>query len=133
MNSPVDHQDNWSSLTAETALERFGSSGAGLSDATAVGRLAQYGLNRLPSAKRRSAVLQFLLQFHNVLLYVLLSASAFTASLGNWVDTGVILAVVVINAAVVLSRRARPNRPWTPFGECCRSRQPSYAAGAASS
>ena len=50
MNSSVDHQDNWSSLTAETALERFGSSGAGLSDANAVGRLAQFGLNRLIAA-----------------------------------------------------------------------------------
>jgi hypothetical protein len=87
MNSSVDHQDNWSSLTAKTALERFGSSGAGLSEANAVGRLAQFGLNRLPLAKRRSAVLRFLLQFHNVLLYVLLSASAVTASLGHWVDT----------------------------------------------
>ena len=100
MNNPVDHQDNWSSLTAEAVLERFGSSDAGLSHAEAARRLAQYGPNRLPSAKRRSVLLRFLLQFNNVLLYVLLAASVVTASLGHWVDAGVILAVVVINAAV---------------------------------
>ena len=100
MNNPVDHQDNWSSLTAEAVLERFGSSDAGLSHAEAARRLAQYGPNCLPSAKRRSVLLRFLLQFNNVLLYVLLAASVVTASLGHWVDAGVILAVVVINAAV---------------------------------
>ncbi|MGB6905835.1 MAG: HAD-IC family P-type ATPase, partial [Methyloceanibacter sp.] len=63
-------------------------------------RLIQYGLNRLPSAKASSVFLRFLRQFHNVLIYVLLAASLVTASLGHWVDTGVILAVVVINAFI---------------------------------
>jgi magnesium-transporting ATPase (P-type) len=36
-------------------------------------------------------LLRFLLQFHNVLIYVLLAAAAITALLGHWVDSGVIL------------------------------------------
>src|SRR5262249_54965491 len=100
MNNLVDQQDNWSALPPETVLQRLGSSVTGLSDDEAARRLVQYGLNRLPSAKPRSALLRLLLQFHNVLLYVLLAASVVSASLGQWVDTGVILAVVAINAVI---------------------------------
>lgn len=100
MNKPIHDQENWSCLSVDAALQHFQSSPAGLSGGEAERRLAQYGPNRLPSAKRRSALLRFLLQFHNVLIYVLLAASVITAFLGHWVDTGVILAVVVINAII---------------------------------
>lgn len=39
-----------------------------------------------------------LLYFHNILIYVLLGSAFITAVLGHWIDTGVILAVVVANA-----------------------------------
>jgi len=44
--------------------------------------------------------LRFLLQFHNVLIYVLLLSAGITAVLGHAVDTGVILGVTLINAIV---------------------------------
>jgi potassium/sodium efflux P-type ATPase len=100
MSGPVDHHENWSALPPEAVLRQFESSIAGLNDVEAGRRLIQYGLNRLPSAKASSVFLRFLRQFHNVLIYVLLAASLVTASLGHWVDTGVILAVVVINALI---------------------------------
>ncbi|MBM3640246.1 MAG: HAD-IC family P-type ATPase [Alphaproteobacteria bacterium] len=93
-------QDNWSSARFETVLQRFQSSNEGLSDAEAARRLTQYGRNRLPGARRKSPLLRFLLQFHNVLIYVLIAASVVTAFLGHWVDTGVIVAVVMINAVI---------------------------------
>ncbi|OGB20941.1 MAG: carbonate dehydratase [Burkholderiales bacterium RIFCSPLOWO2_02_FULL_57_36] len=62
--------------------------------------MARYGANTLPSPPKRSAVLRFLMQFHNVLIYVLLGAAAVTALLGHWVDTGVIIGVVLINAVI---------------------------------
>src|SRR2546429_10002871 len=94
MNYPVDQQDNWSALTPDTVLRRLGSSVTGLSYDEAARRLAQYGPNRLPSGKRRSALHRLLLQFHNVLLYVLLAASFGSAPLGHWVVTGGILSGV---------------------------------------
>ena len=42
--------------------------------------------------------MRFFYQFHNVLIYVLISASAVTAMLGHWIDASVILGVVFINA-----------------------------------
>jgi len=43
---------------------------------------------------------RFLLQFHNILIYVLLACAAVTAALAHWVDTGVIVAVVLANAVI---------------------------------
>jgi magnesium-transporting ATPase (P-type) len=40
------------------------------------------------------------MQFHNVLIYVLLGAAAVTGALQHWVDTGVILSVVLANAVI---------------------------------
>jgi magnesium-transporting ATPase (P-type) len=45
-------------------------------------------------------MLRFLLQFHNVLIYVLLASAGVTALLAHWVDTSVIVGVVVINAFI---------------------------------
>ncbi|HXK56182.1 MAG TPA: HAD-IC family P-type ATPase, partial [Gammaproteobacteria bacterium] len=72
----------------------------GLQQEEAVRRLERCGPNRLPPPKRRTPVLRFLSQFNNVLIYVLLSAAVVTGLLAHWVDTGVILAVVLINALV---------------------------------
>ena len=72
----------------------------GLTSAEAARRLAAHGPNRLPEAQRRGPLARFLLQFHNVLIYVLLGAAAVTAALQHWVDTGVILAVVLANAVI---------------------------------
>ncbi|MFN3645307.1 MAG: HAD-IC family P-type ATPase [Gemmobacter sp.] len=88
------------SQTAEACLTALHADPAGLSSAEAAARLARHGPNRLPEAKARGPLLRFLAQFHNVLIYVLLAAAAITAGLDHWVDTGVILAVVLANAAI---------------------------------
>ena len=44
--------------------------------------------------------MRFRAQFHNVLIYVLLGAAVVTGVLQHWVDTGVILAVVLANAVI---------------------------------
>ena len=44
--------------------------------------------------------MRFFLQFHNVLIYVLIGAAVVTGVLQHWVDTGVILAVVLANAVI---------------------------------
>ena len=42
--------------------------------------------------------MRFLLQFHNILIYVLLGSAVITMLLDHMVDTLVILAVVIANA-----------------------------------
>ena len=93
-------QPFWHALTKDRALKQLDVSSGGLSSAEASTRSDKFGLNRLPAPRRRSAVLRFLLQFHNILIYVLLGSAVITALLAHWIDTGVILAVVVVNAII---------------------------------
>jgi calcium-translocating P-type ATPase len=88
------------SQPVEACLAALDARPDGLAGAEAARRLARHGPNRLPDARARGPVLRFLLQFHNVLIYVLLGAAAVTALLQHWVDTGVILAVVLANATI---------------------------------
>lgn len=85
---------------AGDALDAFGAQKGGLSQDEAQRRLDRHGPNRLPVAKARNPVLRFLAHFHNVLIYVLLGAAVITAGLGHFIDTVVILAVVIANAVI---------------------------------
>ncbi len=81
-------------------LAALASSPSGLSAADAATRLAKDGPNSLPQPPRQSALRRFLLQFHNLLIYVLLAAAAIALLLGHAIDAAVILAVVLANAAI---------------------------------
>jgi magnesium-transporting ATPase (P-type) len=81
-------------------LRALGTTEGGLSVAEAAKRLERHGPNRLTVRRGPGPLVRFLLQFHNILIYILLAAAAVTAALGHWVDTGVIIGVVVINAII---------------------------------
>ncbi|WP_295393590.1 HAD-IC family P-type ATPase [uncultured Thiodictyon sp.] len=87
-------------MDAAAVLDRLASTPNGLEPAPALERLRRCGPNRLTERKGRGPLVRLLLQFHNVLIYTLLAAAAVTAALGHWVDTGVIVGVVVINAII---------------------------------
>ena len=53
---------------------------------------------------------RFLSQFNNLLIYVLLGSAVVTALLQHWVDTGVILAVVLINAVFGFVQEGRAEK-----------------------
>lgn len=95
-----DQSNNWHTLSSERTLEILQTTSGGLSEDEAARRVSEYGRNRLPEPPRRSMALRLLLQFHNILIYVLLGAAAITALLGHLIDTTVILAVVLINAVI---------------------------------
>lgn len=99
-NSDTSTSAGWHSLPADTVLEDLKCSTEGLSQTEVDTRFVKYGANRLPQAARRNAFVRFLLHFNNILIYVLLGAALITALLSHWVDTGVILAVVVVNAII---------------------------------
>ena len=87
-------------LGVDACLLAMASATDGLTQAEAARRLADHGPNRLPEVQARGPVRRFLAQFHNVLIYVLMGAAVITASLQHWVDTGVIIAVVLANSAI---------------------------------
>ena len=91
---------DWHALSVEQSLQDLQATDAGLSSVQAAQRLQQYGPNGLPQRHGLPAWRRFLLQFHNLLIYVLLSAMLLTLALGEWLDSAVIFAVVLINAVI---------------------------------
>ncbi|MFC1589131.1 cation-transporting P-type ATPase [Pseudomonadota bacterium] len=90
----------WHSLDTDKVFQNISSSADGLSQQDAEQHLQKYGANRLRPAKKKGPLARFLAQFHNVLIYVLLGAGVVTALLEHWVDSGVIIAVVILNAII---------------------------------
>ena len=98
--SDRDPSRDWHALKTDAVLRHLEASDRGLASSDAQERLQQVGPNRLPETARTGPLKRFLLQFHNVLIYVLIAAAVGTAFLGHWLDTGVILGVVLINAII---------------------------------
>jgi len=90
----------WHARQAEEALLELDSTTAGLTHEQAAQRLLRYGPNRLDEAKPASVWQRVLRHLNNVLLYVLIAAALVTGLMGHWVDTFVIIAVVVLNVAI---------------------------------
>ena len=98
------------SLSPQETLSLLATDIVGLSTAEAARRVAKFGPNKLPDAPRSGPFLRFLSHFHNVLIYVLIASSLVTAALQHWIDTGVILAVVIINAVIGYIQEGRAER-----------------------
>jgi magnesium-transporting ATPase (P-type) len=89
------HAREYSSVISE-----LNSSPDGLTADEAARRLAGNGPNRLPSPPGPGLLRRFFKHFNDPLIYVLLGAAIITSLLRHWVDTGVILGVVTINAII---------------------------------
>ena len=98
----------WHSLDAGEVLAHFEADRhRGLTSEEAERRLEHFGPNRLPPPSKRPAWLRFLFQFHNVLIYVMLAAAVIMAALAHWVDMGVLLAAVLVNAVIGFIQEGR--------------------------
>ena len=94
MSDPV-----WHALSVdETIAQLSARPDVGLDSAEAARRLQQHGPNSLPLGKPQSTFVRFLLQFNNVLVYVLIGAGLLKLAFGLWLDTAIIFAVVFLNA-----------------------------------
>ncbi|OKL45141.1 cation-transporting P-type ATPase [Pseudovibrio exalbescens] len=100
----------WHSLSAPGTLKHLKTTADGLTAQEAHRRLQEIGPNRLPEPPKRSGAKRFLLQFHNILIYVLLSAAAITLLLGHFIDSSVILAVVIVNAVIGFLQEGKAER-----------------------
>ena len=101
VNSPAH------SLDIPAVFEELGSGPEGLTAAAATAALERYGENALPQAPEETWWQRLLRQFRDPMIYVLIGAAVVTAVLGEVVDTIVIAAVVIINAAVGFLQEGR--------------------------
>ena len=73
---------------------------SGLSSAEVAARLAQYGPNQLKPQHRRAVLWQFLARFRNLLVLILLTASAISAVTGDATSSAVIAVMVLMSVTL---------------------------------
>ncbi|MCD4845234.1 MAG: HAD-IC family P-type ATPase [Methanosarcinales archaeon] len=102
---PPSNEISWYQLPVEQVFETLHSDRSGLTLEEATSRQEQYGYNEL-TYKKRSAFMRFLTQFNSPLIIILLICAVITGSLSMWkdanmwMDTVVILAVVLANTFI---------------------------------
>ena len=87
-------------IDTDASLKAIQASAGGLSQDEVARRREIHGPNRLPQPPKRSVILRFLAHFHNILIYVLIGSGIITLFMQHYVDTVVILAVVIANAII---------------------------------
>jgi Ca2+-transporting ATPase len=80
-------------------------------------RREQFGTNTLTKKHGKGALLRFLLQFHQPLIYILIVSGVITALLQEWVDSGVIFAVVIVNAVIGFIQESRAENALTALAD----------------
>lgn len=73
-------------------------------------RKGQFGPNQATVGKQKGALQRFLTQFRQPFVYILVVASVITALLQEWVDSGVILGVVLVNVFVGFIQEAKAGK-----------------------
>ena len=111
--SPLEHPPQthaWHALEIDEVLSELNVSREGLSHEDVKDRLKRYGHNELPAEEKPIFIIRFFKHFQNILIYILLVAAVMAAVLGEWIDMGVILAVVVINATIGFIQEGKAER-----------------------
>lgn len=90
----------WYQLSVKDVLQKLGSSEKGLSEVEVKKRLTQYGLNKLKEKEKINRIKLILHQFSSPLIYILIIAGFITILLKEYIDSGVIFAVIILNAII---------------------------------
>src|SRR5512142_1442485 len=92
--APATPEAYWS-LAPEQLLSALHASRNGLQLADAEQRLKQYGLNTIGSQQRATALRLLLRQLQSPLVLILILAAIVSGIVGEWVDAGIVLAIVL--------------------------------------
>ena len=101
---------SWWSLDARELQASLGSSDRGLSADDVARRLLETGPNVLGSDDRTGAWRLLLRQFSSPLVIILLIAAMLSALAGDWIDAGLVSAILVGSAALGMSQEWRASR-----------------------
>lgn len=106
MQNPLVETPEWTpqftphALTPEQIAEYLKTNPHGLTLHEVKRRLQQYGYNEIEPIKPISVFQLIVHQFQSPLIYILLAAAVVTLLLGEYIDSGVIAAVLVLNATI---------------------------------
>ena len=97
----------WHSLGMEDVLSRLNVQSHGLSTEEVEARLQKYGHNELREKPRPTFIQLVLAQLNNFIVILLIIASIISALLGDWIEAGVIMLIVVLNAVLGVVQESR--------------------------
>ena len=94
-------ETKWYSFSPDEVIKIFQTDiKNGLTSSEAAKRLQQFGKNIISTKQKSNPLLSLLSQFKQPLVLILVVAGSITALLQEWVDTGVILSVVIVNSII---------------------------------
>ena len=93
-------QEVWHNLSITKTLEKLETNKNGLTFKQVNDRLKKYGENKLPEKEKFSITKIVFSQFQSPLVYILIIAATISLSLEEFIDMGIILAAVFINAGI---------------------------------
>lgn len=96
----MEQNHYWHTKTIEETFAQLGSKASGLSQSEAQTRLKQYGINEIQAAQRISPWSILLEQFKNVLILILLGATAISFFLGHGIES-IVIAVIILFAVLL--------------------------------
>lgn len=98
----------WYNLDEKEVLEKLESNlDQGLSQTESQSRLEKYGRNELKEGKKKSFGQKLAEQFLDPMIIILIIASILSAIMGEWVDSIIIIAIVIVNAVLSLSQEGK--------------------------
>jgi len=100
----------WHGLTVDEVLEEVKSNRGGLTGSEARKRLEADGPNELKQGESKTLLMIFLEQFADLMIWVLIGAAVISGLVGEWIDAGIILIVVFLNAVLGTAQESRAER-----------------------
>ncbi len=101
---------DWHILEKDQVLQALGSAVNGLSDDEAQKRISAYGPNEIRKIKHESSVTIFLKQLKEPLIVILLAAAAISFFVGEFIDSIVIVAIVILAVIISFVQQFRSER-----------------------
>lgn len=97
----------WHTLSMEDVFVRLGTQPQGLTTQEADKRLQEFGFNELKEKPRPTFLQLLIAQLNNFVVILLIVASIISALLGDWVEAGAIMLIVVLNAILGVVQESR--------------------------
>ncbi len=109
-NATGTRNEPWHNLSSHEALEVLDSRRSGLNEPEVKERFLHYGPNELKGRKKTPPILVFLRQFLSPLIYVLLAAGIISIVVEHFLDAGVIMGVLLLNAVIGFIQETRAEK-----------------------
>ena len=102
--------DEWHSKTVQESIDKLQASKQGLTSDEAQKRLSQYGTNEIRKEKGKSPLKILAEQFTDILIIILLIATALSIAVGEATDAIIIIAIIVASATIGFTQEYRSEK-----------------------